>query len=96
MSKPTTAQIKEWLDKHPDTFGRNADLVEILLDRLEESEANAALNRAMEVAERERADKAEVFIKEIGELLVSLKRRRPPASQCIDELQAKLKEHGHG
>ena len=39
---------------------------------------------------------AEALIKKIGALLVSLKRRRPPASQCIDELQAKLKEYGHG
>ena len=44
----------------------------------------------------QRAIAAEALIKEIGELLVSLKRRRPPASQCIDELQAKLKEHGYG
>ena len=80
-----------------ETINHNQKLViELAAERLEESEANAALNRAMEVTERERADKAEALIKEIGELLVSLKRRRPPASQCIDELQAKLKEYGHG
>ena len=89
-----------------ETINHNQKLIiELAAERLEESEANAALNRAMEVTERERADKAEVFIKDIG----AVKSRTFKSANSVpvglpenelwvkhSDLQALIKEHGHG
>ena len=43
---PTTEQIRDWATDHPDTFGRNVDLVLVLLDRIEriEKQRDSAVN----------------------------------------------------
>ena len=81
--KPTTAQIKEWLDKHPDTFGRNADLVGILLIRLEAAEELIKDIGALPDRWRNPAAHDDVGA-EIDP---------PEVVDCAVELQAKLKDH---
>ena len=101
MSKPTTAGILEWLRASAaDPMAAEPEdgyVFRLAADRLEAAEANADLNRAMEVMERERADKAEAKLREVCEL--PEKWRKDPIIgkhdllsdiYCADELQAIL------
>ena len=96
MDKPTTAEIRKWLETHDYTFGTRAEIALLLCDRLEAAAErerkellHASANNILEM--KDRLESAEQHLQRIKHTLDCYDERKG-AVPLREFLQALLKE----